>query len=40
MEIAFVLAAIADVMAPGQHAPHLGTETEHAWKLVSLQPTD
>ena len=27
-QIAFVLPTIAEVMAPGQHPPHLGTETE------------
>lgn len=32
LQITFVLPTIAKVMAPGQHPPHLGAETEGVWK--------
>ncbi len=32
IQIACVLPTIAKVMAPGQHPPHLGAETERVWK--------
>jgi len=34
VQIAFVLSAIAEVMAPGQHTPHLGTDTQRVRKRL------